>query len=280
MEFYFKKNLLLGNPISTTAYSKVYKAIDINSQRTFCVKEIDLSIAPDRRVKAELLSIIEQELEALAISGDAIANVPCLFDSYHDQKGDKFYIIMQWVDGAPLSQKMNCPTVEFLNYMIKLAKILIELHKLHIYHKDIKPDNIMIKGNDVYLIDFNISLALPNLYQGTRGYAAPEMTMRSGEVSREYCDIFSLGVIMYKYFTGVMPTNGIHYCADFTNPKNKEWASFKTAKEIAKENGTFLRDDINNIITTCLKKNPTSRYGDLRLFLSELQKIKRSYNAK
>ena len=63
MEICFNKNYFLGQPIGKTDYSTVYKAIEINSNRTVCIKEIDLS-AVDKRLQQGLLETVKKRSES------------------------------------------------------------------------------------------------------------------------------------------------------------------------------------------------------------------------
>lgn len=281
MEILFRKNYHLGQLVSETAYSKVYKATEINSSRVFCIKEIDLSIVPDKNARSGLLALVKREVQALTLAGDRIAKIPCIFDYYHNQNENKVYIIMQWIEGDSLRKCMSSPPEIFLRYILNLAEILQELHNLHIYHKDIKPENIITVGSDVRLIDFNISLSLPNIVEGTYCYAAPEMTSPNSKVLREYCDVFALGVILYEYFTGEVPVNGVHYADDWMNPDSLRWAEYKTAKERAAEKGkTPVSEEMDRIITKCMRNEPTQRYGSMNAFIHDFRKAMRGYYGK
>ena len=281
MEICFNKNYHLGQPISQTAYSKVYKATEINSGRFFCIKEIDLSVVPEKVAQMKLLSAVNAEAQTLAQAGDKIAKIPCLFDSYHDRTHNKFYIIMQWIEGTSLRKSMACKPSTFLAYILRLAEILQELHKLHIYHKDIKPENVIVVGKDVRLIDFNISLTLPNTIDGTPVYAAPEMQTPDGTVTRKHCDVFSLGVMLYEYFTGEAPINGIHYAPDFMEPDNACWDVFLSAKELAQKKGLPpVNEKIDQIITKCMQKTPSARYETMDAFIHQMRQAMRCYNDK
>ncbi len=281
MEACFQKNYHLGQPVSQTAYSKVYKATEINSSRLFCIKEIDLSIVPGKPAQAKLLSAVKTEVQALTQAGDKIAKIPCLFDCFHAQEQNKFYIIMQWIEGKSLRGCMRCTPRTFLTYMLRLAEILQELHALHIYHKDLKPENVITAGNDVRLIDFNISLSLPNIIDGTPNYAAPEMHSTDGTVTRKYSDIFSLGVMLYEYFTGEVPVSGVHYAPDFMNPNNPQWAFFLSARELAAEKGMPpVSREIDGIIAKCMEKTPSARYANMDSFIRQIRQALRNYNDK
>jgi len=176
-------------------------------------------------------------------------------------KNNVFYIIMEWINGKTLREKQKASDRQFIRWMADLCDILNELDKYHYHHKDIKPENLMITNdNRIYLIDFNISVSLPNMLEGTANYKAPEMDWDSKYVSRDRSDMFSIGVIMYERFTGELPL----LCEHYGNPvgNGKEWGDFIEPKEVRSD----IDPEINKIITRCMKLNPKSRfnsYGEL-----------------
>ena len=91
--------------------------------------------------------------------------------------------------------------------MQNLLQILAYIHSKGIMHRDVKPENLMLrkKNNleEICLIDFGLSTFIDlddYLYRrcGTPGYVGPEVvTLKPGEKYNEKCDIFSAGVIFY-----------------------------------------------------------------------------------
>lgn len=85
-------------------------------------------------------------------------------------------------------------------FIYEIISILSDLNDSNIIHKDLKPENIIIDGNNnVYLIDFNVS-RISSVKEndtalfGTRGYASPEHFGYSPTTFKS--DMFSLGVII------------------------------------------------------------------------------------
>ena len=98
-----------------------------------------------------------------------------------------------------------------LNLMIETAKAIQELHTFDIVHCDLKPNNMLVVGNTVKLIDYNASYELQGEREiegtaeiGTSGYMAPELY--NGWISYK-TDIYSLGVTMLEiWFGDIWPT--------------------------------------------------------------------------
>lgn len=109
-------------------------------------------------------------------------------------------------------------------YILKeILYCLIEIHKLNIIHRDIKPHNIIVDltTKSVKLIDFGLSLLYDNntplarfMRCGTIGYIAPEV-VNNNEMNRKVydtkSDIFGFGIIAHMLLMGSNPLRGKTY---------------------------------------------------------------------
>ncbi len=130
-----------------------------------------------------------------------------------------FALILEDFGGKSLRQVFTAKPMqlpEFLRIAIVLAEILMELHKIPIIHKDIKPANIIInpQTSEVKITDFSIAsrlgvenqvLSNPNLLEGTLAYMSPEQTGRMNRSVDYRTDFYSLGVTFYEMLTGELP---------------------------------------------------------------------------
>ncbi len=127
---------------------------------------------------------------------------------------DHAHIAMEYLDGGELRSKMNAginePTA--VRYFSQIASALGEIHKVGILHRDLKPGNIMLRGNDsIVLIDFGLAKRLRMTMEisdsgeifGTPYYMSPEQGHGNGVDIRS--DLYSLGVIFYEMLTGLKP---------------------------------------------------------------------------
>jgi serine/threonine protein kinase len=124
-----------------------------------------------------------------------------------DEEGPYFY--MEYVDGQPLSRRIPPGGIKDERLIRKVAVQTLEAldyaHKKQIFHRDLKPDNILVtnRGDNVKLIDFG--LAATDRYDdiagasfvGTRKYAAPEQTNDPTRVDGR-ADLYAFGLILLE----------------------------------------------------------------------------------
>ncbi len=158
------------------------------------------------------------EREARAEARIVHPNVVSVHDVGENADG-RPYIVMDYVEGEPLSDliagtPLSSERVAAIGFGV--ARALAAAHVLGIFHRDVKPANIIIDGQGVpHLMDFGLARELdeddpgitaPGILVGTAQYVAPEQA-RYGTASPA-ADLYSLGAVLYHALTGEPPFAG------------------------------------------------------------------------
>jgi serine/threonine protein kinase len=162
----------------------------------------------------EYIRLFNQEAQRLYELGKH-PQIPELV-SYFEQDG-QLYLVQQFIDGQNLVQELQQGTkteAQVREILTELLPILQFIHENGVIHRDIKPDNIMRRGDGkLMLIDFGVAKEfVPNATVksgtslGTPGYAPMEQ-MRGKVVPAT--DIYSLGVTCICLLTGILANKAI-----------------------------------------------------------------------
>jgi nucleotide-binding universal stress UspA family protein len=187
---------------------------------------------------------------------------------------DRPYIVMEFVAGPSvksLLDKMPLPPDEVASVGAKIAFALHDIHRQHVIHLDLKPSNVILRGDDAVLIDFGLSRhdQLPDLVQqdtegpvGTGAYVSPEQVL--GDRGDPRSDLFALGVILYFLATGEHP---------FGEPQradNWRWRLWRDAVPPRGRNPA-VPPWLQEIILRCLEVVPEARYATAAQLAFDLQ---------
>ena len=126
------------------------------------------------------------------------------------------YLVLEYLSGGDLRQRMAAGITPrgAVQVMFELASALTELHTGRFAHMDVKPENIFFRGDELVLIDFNISTRFGNVARnrvtgdvlGSPFYMSPEQGQGLSVDGRS--DLYSAGVIFYEMLTGSQPYIG------------------------------------------------------------------------
>lgn len=258
------------------ASGTVYKAYDPFVQRHVAIKfSTDLSQIEDRKARDQVLRGFFRE--AYAAGNLHHPNIVALYDA--GMQGSHSYIVMEFVDGKTLKEyakeQPNLPVSASVDVIMQCCDALDYAHAQGVIHRDIKPSNILITNDStVKLADFSIAHVNRSDDVQSVGLTGSPMYM-SPEVCREeqagpQSDIYSLGVVMFKLFTGEVP---------FT-PGNLHSVMYQIMNHTPKPI-TDIRPDLPlrlvEIVDKCLLKDPSHRYQygyelkhDLHTYVSDL----------
>ncbi|WP_456365881.1 glucodextranase DOMON-like domain-containing protein [Thermococcus sp.] len=200
------------------------------------------------------------------------------------------YLEMEYVEGAKLNGKTirtldayPKPTDEetALNLIRGIAEGLKHAHSKEIYHRDLKPLNVLLKSDltpkitDWGLAKLGTMSSSRSVMGYTPLYAAPEhlMPSRYGHTDAR-TDIWQLGVTFYELLTGKLPFEGYTYEEVFGKIVDENYHFTPPSKlkpELAKYDGVFEK---------LLAKKKENRYQSVDEFLKDLEKLEESEKRK
>lgn len=178
-----------------------------------------------RKKMDSTINVLKTERKIMETISGKCEGIPKYFDYQNiniiTENGVSNYrnaLFTEYIEGTTLGNIKP----ENLKNFISISKLLLDyltiincLHSKDIGHRDIKPDNTIIKNGSVYLIDYGLACFLKNgeplcddNRAGTLKYMAPEMLNRNKNLDITKCDIFSIGVIMYYYTFDKLPFVG------------------------------------------------------------------------
>ncbi|MBI4727390.1 tetratricopeptide repeat protein [candidate division TA06 bacterium] len=176
--------------------SQVYKAVDLAGGQIVALK---LFLADSINI-----NLVSQEFRLLAELRHP--NLAAVY-AYENFQAGCFYI-MEFVPGPDIL--CRCRDLSFekkCHKLIELCHALEYIHYWNIVHLDLKPSNLLLDEKDaVKLLDFGLAQSAacaPLKISGTPSYISPEVI--SGQSSDGRADLYSLGVLMYQIFAGVLP---------------------------------------------------------------------------
>ena len=208
----------VGDMLGEGRFSQVYSATRGKSL-TVALKVVEMATLEEDE---EAVEALVQEVTALRKAHAAAGrSVPKVHEVL--QTADTIYVVMDQVKGCELFEMLSegpLSEISARRLIAQLLSALANLHKSHVVHRDVKPENIMVSDVDdpsrcrLVLIDFGYAAIgtkenepLDGL-AGSPEYAAPEvLSWLDGDGLPYYksCDMWSVGVTAYVLLTGELP---------------------------------------------------------------------------
>ncbi len=185
------------------------------------------------------------------------------------------YIVCERIAGEPLSKYfIGSPLAcdEAVSLAARMAQAVHELHRQHVVHLDLKPENFLERHDGrLVVIDYGLSRhdQLPDLLaeefeipMGTFPYIAPEQILRQRDDLRS--DIYAIGAMLYELVTGRAPFGKPQRLTDV---KPRLWQRVKPPRALAPECPPWLQE----IILRALETEPKDRYQSAAQLLFDLR---------
>lgn len=251
----------LDQKIGQGGFAAVYLGTDLVLERRVAIKVLNPALTEDA-------SFLERFFkEAKAIAGFDHPNILTVFD--YGQTDGTAFLVMPYVEGGTLHERLRrekkLNLAQTGKYIQQVAAALDYAHRRSVVHRDIKPQNMLLRAEDdrLLLADFGIAKVLSSASaqsltgaMGTLSYMSPEQL--GGNVGRS-TDIYALGCVLFQMLTGQLP---------YTGPTEQVVMGHLIAPvpSIIERSQGQVPPAVQEIIEKALAKKPEERYlsaGDL-----------------
>jgi tetratricopeptide (TPR) repeat protein len=223
------RNIRLIEPLGEGGMGEVWLGVDDNLGRRVAVK----AIRSERRLDTDAKERFVREAQIL--SQLEHANICRLYDYVEEPEND--FLILELVQGTSLADAIESglDPAQRMEIAEQIVRALVAAHSMSVVHRDLKPENVMITPDgEVKVLDFGLaraesdqstdtqtgetpksaagaatpvaassSLTQLGTVMGTPWYMSPEQAR--GEVVTAASDMYSLGLVLQKLFTGEDP---------------------------------------------------------------------------
>ena len=256
------------------ANARVYKGVpnrSLDEGEAVAVKVLEPAAMNDEEFKGRYL----REIKLCAkLEHPSIIN---MVD--HGEQGGLSYIAMELIPGGTtLRSKIKeggTPIIEAAGYITQLMLALDYAHSLDVIHRDIKPDNILIKGNRCKISDFGLSrgagdasLTKTGTALGTPSYMAPEQI--EGQKVRPACDQYALGVVAYELLVGEKPFTA-------RDPMQVLFKHLHEEPPFPSDLREEVPEPLSEIVVRMMAKEEDERFESLGAAAEEVKKFMRTY---
>jgi len=274
---------LVGQEIATYKIEKllgaggmgeVYLARDLKLGRLVALKVLPLHFVVD----ADRLSRFQREARALSS-----LNHPNLVTIYEVGEANGFHFIaMELVEGKTLSSLRDKVSLkELLSIVAQVAEAIGAAHQSGIIHRDVKPDNVMVRPDGyAKVLDFGLvklaeveptpgtaAQTQLGIAMGTLAYMSPEQA--SGEPVDHRTDIWSLGVVLYELSTGQKPFTG----------ESRQAVINRILSGQPNPIDASLPPELDTILSKALEKDRELRYQTASDFRADLRRLLRQIDS-
>jgi serine/threonine-protein kinase len=185
----------------------VYRAEHLHLGRTVALKVIVPELAESQGFRQRFV------VEARTAAAIRHPNILTVYDA--GEAEGLLYLAMQFVPGPDLAtlraQEHPLDPRRVLWLLSQVAGALDAAHGHGLVHRDVKPPNVLVEGEEAYLADFGLAkrgslhdaLTTEGEFLGTVDYAAPEQ-IRGAQVTKA-TDVYALGCVLYECLCGIPP---------------------------------------------------------------------------
>ncbi len=234
-----------------------------------CVIKLLKPVVDTPQIPEWLQERFQREAIVLEELGENHPQIPRLY-AYFTEQGN-FYLVQEWIEGVTLTQcheqRGNFSSEDVQDLLIELLPVLDFVHQRRIIHRDIKPDNIILRSRDnqPILIDFGVikeamgTVVSPDgktaysIALGTPGYMASEQAAGRPVYSS---DLYSLGLTAIFLLTGKTP----QYLETDSRTGEFRWRQYAPQ----------VTPHLAEVLDRCIRFHPRDRFASAREMLRAL----------
>lgn len=234
-------------------------------QQKFALKFLKQQKSFDRRIRMN-----REVNNVLTLSNEHLMKIIDSNVVNYEKIDEKLFYVSDYIDGETLEEYVNRENVGFedaLSFFKAFLNVMEYCHSEKILHRDIKPDNILLRGKSLsnfVIIDFGLSFNLDedetvtetNQQLGNRFLFLPELV--SGDKCEKHCvesDITQACAIFFYVLTGIIPN------ALVDGNGNKPHKRLKAVEILSKKIvNPIIRKNIDGIFDKAFQNNIDARY--------------------
>ncbi|GGS88735.1 serine/threonine protein kinase [Nonomuraea spiralis] len=245
----------------------VYLALDPRLSRRVALKILNPVLSVDDRFRQRFI------LESRTVASIEHPNIIPIYEANADADG-VLYIAMRYVDGLDLRRLIYdrgpLPLAQANQIFAQTAAALDAAHAHDLIHRDVKPANILLAGDHVYLTDFGITkhrssisgLTQTDQFIGTPRYMSPEQINKEHIDGR--CDQYALACVVYEALSARLPFQRENDIALL-------WAHLAEHPAPLSQLRPELPPQVDVVMTRALAKAPEERYATCTEFVTALR---------
>ncbi|MFI7640194.1 serine/threonine protein kinase [Nonomuraea sp. NPDC049400] len=245
----------------------VYLALDPRLSRRVALKILNPVLSVDDRFRQRFI------LESRTVASIEHPNIIPIYEANADADG-VLYIAMRYVDGLDLRRLIYdrgpLPIGQANQIFTQVAAALDAAHAHDLIHRDVKPANILLAGDHVYLTDFGITkhrssisgLTQTDQFIGTPRYMSPEQINKEHIDGR--CDQYALACVIYEGLSGRLPFQRENDIALL-------WAHLAEQPTPLSHLRPELPAQVDAVMMRALAKSPEQRYATCAEFVTALR---------
>jgi serine/threonine protein kinase len=169
----------------------------------------------------------------------------------------KIHLLIEYVNGRTLDTFKRLPIPQLVLIFARVADAMVQMHRRHVCHADLKPNNIMLsRAGEVKIIDYGLAWIKgedKHRLQGTPEYMAPEQAKKS--IVNEHTDIYNFGATMYRLTTFRLPPSVLAGQGSLP-PDARNWS--RVLKPVQECNAE-VPEGLCDLIHRCLAFYPNQR---------------------